>query len=200
MKKFTFLLIGSFLLSNLSYGQAVDDRAVIPVAVTLSSILRLNVVSGGNVEFTFNTLADYQNGIENSPSYDTKFTVASSVHWDVVMYSEEADLVSTDEVGGSTMPLDNIGYSVSSEGWPDLADLNFESNDITAPAALTAGEVVIVGYDATPNAGDITGNDFTIHWQCGTQIGDMNGSSILNQQLAADRYATNVFLILRPAE
>lgn len=198
MKKIILILIASLLFGNFSYGQAVDDRTVIPVAVTLSSILRLNVVSGGNIEFNFNTLADYQNGIDNTPSYDTRFTVASSVDWDVIMYSEEAALVSTDDETGTGMALDNIGYHVSSNGTLDLTTQITESIDPLAPAALTATEIVIIGYDATTNAGDINQNDFNIHWECGTQIGDMNTASILSQQLAADRYATNVFLILRP--
>ncbi len=199
MKRITLILIGSLLLGNLSYGQAVDDRTVIPVAVTLSSILRLNVVSGGNIEFNFNTLADYQNGIDNSSSYDTRFTVASSVDWDVFMYSEEASLVSTDDVAAAGMDLDNVGYHVLSNGTFDIADLTVSSDDPTAPAALTSAEVVIVGYNGTvTNAGDIQQNDFTIHWECGTMIGGMNSNSILSQQLAADRYSTNVFLILRP--
>lgn len=194
------MLIGGLLLGNVSFGQAVDDRAVVPVAVTLSSILRLNVVSGGNVEFSFITLADYQEGIFNSPPYDTRFTVASSVDWDVVMYSEEDMLVSTDDIDGTGMELDNIGYHVEANGDNNETVLNIPSTEAN-PSALTNTEEIIVGYDGTnSNAGDINDNDFTIHWRCGTQEGGMNPVSILEQQLAADRYATNVFLILRPAE
>ncbi len=200
MKRIIYLLIGGLLLGNVSFGQAVDDRAVVPVAVTLSSILRLNVVSGGNVEFSFITLADYQEGIFNSAPYDTRFTVASSVDWDVVMFSEEDVLVSTDDLTGMGMELDNIGYHVGAYGDNDETVLNIPSSDAD-PLPLTATEEIIVGYDGTnSNAGDINDNDFTIHWRCGTGEGTMNGQSILEQQLAADRYATNVFLILQPWE
>ncbi len=200
MKKIIYLLIGGLLLGNVSYGQAVDDRTVIPVAVTLSSILRLNVVSGGNIEFTFNTLDQYENGIFNSPSYDTRFTVASSVDWDVVMYSEEDELVSTDDIVGDGMDLNNVGYHIDAEGTNDAAVLEITSTD-ASPEPLTSTEEVIVGYDGTnSNAGDINANDFYIRWRCGTQEGNMNPLSVLEQQLAADRYATNVFLILRPTE
>jgi len=203
MKKLTLLIAGLILFTTTSFGQ-IDDRAVIPVAVTLNSILRLNVISGGNIEFNFNTLDDYQNGISTSAAYQTKFNVASSVNWDVIMYSENANLIGTDiiEAGGNTantMPLDNIGFHIESEGTIG-DDLTFASNDADNPVPLTSNPAaVLVGFDGIPNAGDIFQNNFTIHWRCGTQEGTMNGSSILSQAIAADRYATNVFLVLQPA-
>ncbi len=199
MKKIILLVLLAMVLSVNSFAQGIDDRAVIPVAVTLNSILRLNVTSGGNIEFNFNTLDQYQNGIFSSAAYQTKFNVASSVNWEVNMYSENSELIGTDDAGGAnTLDLDNIGYHVISDG--ALQDLVFASSDPGAPVALnnTPG-TVLVGYDGTnSNAGDINQNSFTIHWRCGTQEGGMNGGSILGQGVAADRYATNVFLILQP--
>ena len=205
MKKLTFLFAGLFLMANVASSQGIDDRAVIPVAITLNSILRLNVTSGGNIEFNFNTLNDYQHGIQTSAAYQTKFNVASSVNWNVIMYAEDANLTGTDvitagEASANTMLINNIGYHISSEG--SLEDnYNFSSNDPAAPVALTAADnTIAVGFDTTPNAGDINANSFTIHWRCGTsEGGGMNPSSILSQGIAADRYATNVFLILQPA-
>jgi hypothetical protein len=199
MKRIALLLAGSFLLiANVSFSQAIDDRTVIPVAVTLNSILRLNVVSGGNIEFSFNTLADYTNGIENSAAYDTKLTIASSVDWDLIMYAEDSELIGTDDAtGANTMNLDNIGYRVSPDGSNDQNVLDIPSFNGTQ--ALTNTEIAIVGYDGTnSNAGDINANAFTIHWRCGTQDGAMNGDNLLTQGLSADRYATNVFLVLQP--
>ncbi len=204
MKKLTFLLAGLILYAGTSFAQ-IDDRAVIPVAVTLNSILRLNVTSGGNIEFNFNTLDDYQNGIATSAAYQTKFNVASSVNWDVVMYSENANLIGTDiiEAGGNTantMALNNIGFHVTSDGTIE-EDLIFASDDSDNPVPLTNDpSEILVGYNGTvSNAGDIFQNSFTIHWRCGTGEGTMNTASILNQAIAADRYATNVFLVLQPA-
>ncbi len=199
MKKLIFIFAGLFLMTNVASSQGIDDRAVIPVAVTLNSILRLNVTSGGNIEFNFNTLADYTNGIVNSDAYDTQFTVASSVDWEVVMFSEEDNLVGTDMAdGSSTMPLDNIGYRVDHIGTGTTADLFIIPSE-SSTAALTNSEIAIVGNAGT-NAGDVDQNSFIIHWRCGVPgEGDMNTLSILEQNLAADRYATNVFLTLKPA-
>jgi len=199
MKKLLLLVLVTTVLSVSSFAQGIDDRAVIPVAVTLNSILRLNVTSGGNIEFNFNTLEEYQNGIFTSAAYQTKFNVASSVNWEVNMYSENTELIGTDDAAGSnTLTLDNIGYHITSDG--GFNDLNFTSNDPGAPVPLNniAG-TILVGYDGSnSNAGDINQNNFTIHWRCGTAEGTMNGASILSQGIAADRYATNVFLILQP--
>lgn len=198
MKKLALLLLGLFLFATNANAQ-IDDRAIIPVAVTLNSILRLNVTSGGNIEFNFNTLADYQNGILTGTPYQTKFNVASSVNWDVFMYAEDANLIGTDEIlGTNVMTLDNIGYHVSSDGTIGAnVDLAFGSG---APGPLTDDPLtILVGYNGTnSNAGDISQNSFTIHWRCGTGEGSMNGQSILEQTIPADRYATNVFLMLQP--
>ncbi|MFW5706770.1 MAG: hypothetical protein ACOC12_02515 [Bacteroidota bacterium] len=206
MKKLILLLTGLFLMINVASSQGIDDRAVIPVSITLNSILRLNVTSGGNIEFNFNTLNDYENGIPSSAAYETRFNVASSVDWDVLMYSENANLVGTDIVtaGGNTansMDLDNIGYHISHATLGDITtDYDTPSGDAANPTPLTSDPATeLVGYNgALSNAGDINKNSFVIHWRCGTQEGTMRGETILSQGIAADRYSTNVFLILQP--
>jgi len=200
MKRLILPLLGLFMYANASYAQ-IDDRAVIPVAVTLNSILRLNVVSGGNIEFNFNTLADYQNGIINTANYNTVFNVASSIDYQVKMFAEDATLIGTDNVGTpNTLALNNIGYHVTTTS---TTTLNIPANNPAAPVGLNANiNTVLVGKQgANSNAGGIDNNSFTIHWQCGTTpgAGTMASTSILAQQAAADRYATNVFLILEKA-
>lgn len=198
MKKLTILFAGLFLCATASFGQAINDRAVIPVAINLNSILRLNVTSGGNIEFNFNTLADYTNGIENSAEYTTRFTVASSVDWDVYMYAEDANMTSTDVAsGGPTLPVGYIGYRIISLGAP------------IGEFAITPGVVpldseddtILVGFNETnSNAGDINRNSFEIQWECATPAVQLAASlpSMLARGAAADRYSTNVFLILQP--
>ena len=205
MKKFGILFAGLFLFVNVASSQAVDDRAVIPVAVTLNSILRLNVTSGGNIEFNFNTLSDYENGIATGPAYETRFNVAASVDWRVSMSAEDLNLIGTDIVEGdgntaNILTLDNIGYSIGLEGTGDEDSFTIlfdDEDDLVGP--LTNSETFIVSPGELSNAGDITRNAFVIKWRCGTAEGTMNSASILTQGVAADRYATNVFLVLEPA-
>ena len=203
MKKLTILFAGLFLCATASFGQAIDDRAVIPVAINLNSILRLNVTSGGNIEFNFNTLTDYTAGIENSAGYTTRFTVASSVNWEVLIFAEDPFMTGTDlATGAPTLPVGYIGYRVQRpEGVP--------IGNLTAPAAtqviaLNNTEATLVGYDGTnSNAGDVLQNSFEILWECATEAvrtaGGQNLPTMLASEAAADRYSTNVFLTLQPA-
>jgi len=202
MKRLILLMAG-LLTTGTAFSQAIDDRAVIPVSITLNSILRLNVTSGGNIEFNFNTLDDFQNGLNfggGSAAYQTRFTVASSVNWNVNMYAEDAELMGTDIAGGGarTLLLNNIGYSIQQGGTAPLTE--FTAPSAAAVVALTnIPATVLVGYNGTvANAGDILRNSFVINWRAGTREPGMNSASILSQGVAADRYSTNVFLVLQP--
>lgn len=177
-------------LSFYTYAQAVADNAIIPVSVNLNSILRLNVTSGGNIEFSFNTIDQYTNGIANSDRYDTHFTVASSIDFDVQLYAEDANFIGTDDAS-HTMALDFVAYTMTEEG-TGAAPTNW-----VLPAGyqdLTNAAVDIVTGVANQAAGDIAKNAFVINWECGTS--NTTGGDLLGASLAADRYATNVFLVL----
>jgi hypothetical protein len=202
MKKLSILLL-SLGISILTYAQPVADNATIPVSVTLNSILRLNVTAGGNIEFAVNTLAQYTDGIANSAATTTRFTVASSVDFVVSMYAETADLGSNDLAAGSTnMALDNIGYSVATNG------TGVQPGNYTIPAfdaagvpqeVLTQATTEIITGVTQQSAGDISKNDFSIAWELATAAVTSAGSgsgSLLSQNLASDRYSTNVFLVL----
>jgi len=198
MKKYVILFLMIMMgYQASSYAQAVDDRAVVPIAVTLNSILRLNVKSGGNIEFNFNNLNQYQDGITNTTEYDTKISVASSVNWTLNMGAEDDGLLNIDEVSSTptTMNRNFIAYSVDytgsradatdytiTAGWNDLPHLNTSADDIITNAGT--------------NAGGEGQNAFTIHWECGTS--NTNGGSLLGSNLTGGRYATNVFFILEP--
>ncbi|ALO14290.1 hypothetical protein L21SP5_00618 [Salinivirga cyanobacteriivorans] len=193
MKKLSLLFVG-LLLGMATIAQPVVDNAIIPVAVNLNSILRLNVTSGGNIEWTVNTIDQYQNGIATGPRYQTDFTVASSVDFDINLYAEDATLLGTDDVN-NTMSLDNIGYDVvSTGGGADGTNWNLPGT----VAALTNAAVPVVTSIGGFGAGDITQNAFQIQWEMGTSGTGMNGSSLLQQSIAPDRYTTNVFLVLVP--
>ncbi len=194
MKKLSVLFVG-MLLGMATIAQPVVDNAIIPVAVNLNSILRLNVTSGGNIEWTVNTIDQYENGIATGPRYQTDFTVASSVDFDIELYAEDNFLLGTDDVN-NTMPLDNIGYNVTSTG----SGSDGTQWDLPGTvAALTNSAVPVVESISTFGAGDITQNAFQIQWEMGTSGTGMNANSLLQQSLAPDRYSTNVFLVLVPS-
>lgn len=212
MKKILTFLVAIVLSSSILFAQPVSDNAVIPVAVTLTSILRLNVVSGGNIEFAVNTLDQYNTGIANSARYDTKFTVASSVDFDVFIYAEDATLMGSDATGTNinTMPLNNIGFIVESTGGGDAigtdaiyTPLGDDDADGTSddPNALTNAAATKCVANIGNSAGDVIQNEFVINWELATPalITVTTQETLLEQSLDDDRYSTNVFLVLSPA-
>ncbi len=204
--KRTLLIIIAFMLSfSLVKAQPVSDMGVIPIGVSLNSILRLNIVKGGNIEFIVSTFKQFDEGIANAPIYDTEFTVASSVDFDVTLYSESDNLTGVGLSGATpnTMAALNVGYLVEATAGAGGADgTNWDlPADIegigTAAVAIVAG---IAGFAA----GDITQNAFTINWELATDgIGnDMLGDAVitkdlLKQNIPSDRYVVNVFLVLK---
>jgi hypothetical protein len=195
MKKVSLFFVG-FLMGISLIAQPVIDNAIIPVAVNLNSILRLNVTSGGNIEFTVNTINQYSTGIANGPRYQTDFTVASSVDFDVELYAEDDALYGTDNVGNS-MALDNIGYTVVSTGG-GADGTNWDLPAATDGLADNTGIVEIVQSNyAGAGAGNVVQNAFQIQWELGTTGTGMNAATLLAQSIAPDRYTTNVFLVLK---
>ena len=194
MRKLLFTLALA-VLSQVSFGQAVNDQAIIPVSVTLNSILRLTVVSGGNIDFVVNTIDQYTSGINSGGGdarWQTNFTVSSSQDFDVTLQAEDATLFGQDDPG-HTMLLNNIGFDLTGSGG---GPANWALPGDVLP--LTNGPQSIVTGLAGASAGDATQNNFTIQWRLGTREDAMNVSSLLAQSLTPDRYITNVFLELVP--
>ncbi|MCB0431398.1 MAG: hypothetical protein H6585_10455 [Flavobacteriales bacterium] len=196
MRKTLVFTVAFALAASVTFGQAVRDRNVVPVAVNLNQVLRMTITNGGNIEFVFNTIDDYKNGLSGDAAtstsanpatsdgfYQTDFTVASSTRWKLSYGSEEATFIGTDNPA-NTLALDNVGFTIVNNGAH-----NFEGSGLakaTTPGAElfstptdndntgTALETYPVDLledndDATSaNAGDATDNDFTLVWRCGT--------------------------------
>ena len=236
MKKLIFSFFAFGIIST-GISQAVSDRTTVPLAVNLNQVLRLNILNGGNIEFTFNTIAQYKTGINSSTApalqnaatalggagaggfYMTQFTVASSNNWEIHMGAEDATLIGTDDAA-NIMALNNDGYSLTADGTHTIfnsagvavaaADevlISTPTTDGTAIAALTQfpGTTALIDFNpAGPanegNAGDIADNAFSIFWRVGTLETDMNPVALIEQNLANDRYVTNILFDLQLAQ
>ncbi len=217
MKKLKSLFIaGATLLTANSFAQPVHDVAVIPVAVTINTTMRLNVVSGGNVEFVVNTIEQYQNGITNpnvggavDRIHDTRFTVASSRDFDVLMFAEDACLVGTDvssSTGGTlnTLNLNNIGYRLHMEPSANHVhntEIDLISNFDESIVSLSNSTATQIVSNVASSAGGTNDNDFVINWELATAtlITLTSQGTLLEQSIPQDRYITNVYLVLVPA-
>ncbi len=213
MKTLRNLIVATAVLGTGSmFAQPIHDIAVIPVAITINTTMRLNVVSGGNVEFVVNTISQYENGISNpNPGandriHDTRFTVASSRNFDVLMFAEDACFVGTDVASAgtiNTIALNNVGYVLHANGLHTHAGEVFlisdASENIVSLNNNTAN--VVVSYNSLSATGDVGGtndNDYTINWELATSrlISLTGNASLLEQSIPQDRYITNVYLVL----
>lgn len=206
MKKIILATLALVLSLSIAYSQPVVNTGVIPIGVTLNSILRLNIVSGGNIEFVVSSISQYESGIANTPIYDTRFTVASSIDFNVRMYAETNGLYPQGNAGAlpaEIMPLSNIGYLIESNGGGVVG---------TAWGLISAGGITLLTSAAATKiiagisgnaAGGVAKNDFTINWELATLVigSDMvttfgPSTTLLSQSLASDRYVVNIFLVL----
>ena len=234
MKKLILSFLAFGIISS-GISQAVSDRTTVPIAVNLNQVLRLNILNGGNIEFTFNTISQYESGINSAGGtvgnvagvpgplpaavagaggfYQTQFTVAASNNWEIHMGAEDATLIGTDNAA-NTLALDNIGYSIASTGNHEFnAGVGGVAGEvlISTPTANGAnivaltqfpGAAALVDYDPLSaanegNAGNIADNAITITWRVGTAEGTMNTVALINQDVPADRYVTNVLFDLQ---
>ncbi len=223
MRKISF--VAMMLFSGLTvFGQAVKDRNVIPVAVNLNQVLRMTVTNGGNVEFVFNTIDQYKNGLSAATAttgefYETDFTVASSTRWKLTYGAETSTFIGTDNPANQ-LALDNVGFELTESGAHNFDATAVKGTDaaelFSAPtlggaevAALEAYPVVLIedndqdGVVAGANAGDASDNTFKMSWRCGTKESQglttpMNAIALIDQQPTPtpDRYVVNVLFDL----
>ncbi len=185
MKKVLLGLLSVIFAGQVSFAQPVSDIAVIPMGITINSIMRLNVTSGGNIEFVFNRISDVTTGILYAAGYETNFTVASSVNWGVNMSVDAANFVNE---SGDIMTLAVIDYTVTTAA-PNTTAVGAVIGLIqTPPDILTwAG---IIGAD---NIGPASTNTCRIQWQCGEVVA---GTTVAGYP--AGRYTANIILALIP--
>lgn len=195
MKNLTIFLAAVMLTVTAAFSQPVSDSGVIPVGVTLNSILRLNITSGGNLEYVVNTIDQYTNGIAQNARYDTHFTVASSVDFDVTLGADAATFIGVDDAA-HTIPLDNLGYLVVADAGATGANgTNWDLPAAVLPLTNATSFIIQSNYSGL-GAGDINQNAFVIEWRLGTSENTMNGSTLLSQSITSDRYVVNAIIQL----
>lgn len=190
--------------------QAVIASEVVTVDVYLNSILRLTIINGGNIEFAFKTMTDYDLGIAASSFYVSNFTIASSQKWKLEYGSEDAASLLGMDDNTHTLGIRNVGFDLDENGTYNFGT-QFKSDPTVDGVDISGLEpfpVTLIEDNAdvlNPNAGDGTDNSFIINWRCGTREGQagaapvkMLNSTILDLATSPypDRYITNVIFQL----
>ncbi len=156
----------------------------------------INIVSGQSVLFYFDEMQEYKNGILNG-GQSTFIRIGAILDWKLQFSADQSIFYGTNNPSNQ-MELNNVGLVVISTG----TNLDDGSNIInyakTAPMALESNEVTILTKGSETNKGYGIRNAFTLNWEMGTQRGNMNNQSMLEQMLADDSYTVNIILTLTP--
>jgi hypothetical protein len=211
MKKVLLGLICFITLEIGVYAQPVSDNAVIPMGITLTSVLRLNVISGGNIEFVFTSVYDFQNGLAGD-MYRTNLTVESSTNWALSLYASDFS------GSAGTIPIGVVDYcfedntsgnalvtAVQAPGTKNtlcnVANLYVLPGDGTF-IQLTNGSFQAMVQTGDGNDGVAADNNFYIRWRCGVGPGSAitpnnSGAPLINNTVAVPgRSSTNVLVSL----
>jgi len=187
MKKL-FLILVLAVLGVTAKAQAVSDMAVIPIGVTLNSIARLTVTSGGNIEFVVNTMDQYENGVDKTPATTTTFSVASSCKFYVTLAADNEQMQGT--VNSShKMPASIVEYTMDASAFTEATKK--PSVPTGEYIALTNTEKGIIGDQSTPNAAGVF-SGVKIAWSLAKSTANKDKL----KEYASDRYVVNAFLQL----
>jgi hypothetical protein len=209
-------------LENLSCQVVRDDEQIV-ANVNLTQILRVNITNGGNINFSFNSINDYKNGVgalssatgagassnNSTPFFRTDFSVSSSSNWLLNFGADQATFIGTDNPA-NLLPLNNVGFTLIENGvyntgaFSNLISPLTDNFSAAAVSALFAYPQVLINKGTLTNAGDVLDNKFTIFWQCGTAAlpnlatNPMNTINIINlpSSPAPDNYIANIIFEL----
>jgi hypothetical protein len=209
-------------LENLSCQVVRDDEQIV-ANVNLTQILRVNITNGGNINFSFNSINDYNNGVgalssasgvgassNNSTAFfKTDFSVSSSTNWLLNFGADQATFIGTDNPA-NLLPLNNVGFTLIENGVYNTGAFSNLISPLTvdfspaAVSALLAYPQILINKGALTNAGDVLDNNFTIFWQCGTAAlptsapNPMNTINIINlpSSPVPDNYIANIIFEL----
>lgn len=156
--------------------------------------LALNIVSGYSIVFNFDEIEEYNNGIMNG-GQSTYIRIGSIYNWKLQFNADQLMFYGNSNPSNQ-MELNNVGVVIVSIG----TNLDDGSNIInyakTNPVALDSSPVNLLTKGNLSNKGYGLNNSFIINWEMGTQRGNMNNQSILEQMIPPDTYSLNIILTL----
>jgi hypothetical protein len=159
--------------------------------------LVLNIVSGSIIEFTFDEIVEYKDGILNGGQ--TYIRIGAIYDWKLQISANELTFIGT---AGNTMELNNLGLTINSIG----TNTEFNGhlvNNATVPVGVTynpSSPYTLLTKGVMTNKGYGIENTFTLDWSMGIMQGTMNTTSLFDQMvqgtLLSDDYTVTVTLTL----
>lgn len=156
--------------------------------------LTINILSGPSVMFVFDEIDEYKNGISNA-GQSTFIRVGSVADW-TLQFKADQPIFYGENDPTNQMELNNVGLMVISTGTNQDDGTHIINYAKNLPLALSDTDVTLMTRGMLSNKGYGISNAFTLNWEMGTQRGNMNNLSMLEQQLEADTYILNIILTL----
>lgn len=155
--------------------------------------LVINIVSGYSIEFVFDEINEYINGINAGQS--TFIRIGAIYDWKLQFKADQLMFYGTNDPAHQ-MELNNVGVVVTSIGTNQDDGSNLVNNAKFAPVALESSDVTLLTKGTLTNKGYGIENSFTLDWEMGTRNGNMNTTRMLDQLLEADTYTLTIILTL----
>lgn len=156
--------------------------------------LVINIVSGYSIEFVFDEIDEYINGIMNA-GQSTFIRIGSIYDWKLQFKADQIMFYGTNDPTHQ-MELNNVGVTVASIGTNQDDGTNIINYARTAPIALESNDITLLTKGSLSNKGYGIENTFTLDWEMGTRNGNMNQTRMLDQLIPADTYTLNIILTL----
>jgi hypothetical protein len=150
----------------------------------------INIVSGNSIEFVFNTIEKYVNGIMDE-GQSTYIRIGCITDWKLEFSADQAMFYGTDNPTHQ-MELNNVGITIQSTGTNQDDGSNILNYAKNLPVALASSDALVLTKGSGTNKGYGIKNSFIINWEMGTRRGNMNSQSIFEQWIPADIYTLNV--------
>ena len=191
LKTLTLIAIAVVTLtafSNKAMAQA-EETGTVNLKAKLNTSITLNLTTGSDIVFEFNTYSDYLNGVGLQNDLKTEGTVEATCDW-TMSCKANGNFLHTN--GSSEIPVSQVGLKVASTG---TLSGNTEAL-VTSYTALNTTGINLLAPDgsATTNAGTSAQNKFEITWQMGAGTGP---SSLLVANYLKGEYNTSVTLTLQ---
>ncbi len=176
MRKLIIILLTLFALQTTSiFAQSTD---VVNFVAILQDVTSITVTAGNDIEVTFATSADYNDGFDVIVPVSTVEVVAL-LDWDMTISAPD---FTNDDGGGDIIPIGNVGVWCESTGTFTFgAELVCAYTTQTTPLGLSSTVDQDLITNGTGNNGDASENSFNLNWEMGSGEGSMETATMFEQ-------------------
>lgn len=156
--------------------------------------MQISIVSGHAIQFVFDNIDEYKNGILNG-GQASFIRIGAINDWTLQFKADQSQFYG-DTDPNNQMELNNVGVMVISTGSNSDDGTNIINYAKSIPLALNDIDATLLTNGTQTNKGYGIRNSFTLNWEMGTQRGNMNTISMLEQMIESDTYNLNIILTL----